>query len=218
MRIDKVLSHSPKFIGMLGMFVLAACCNGADVDELPAAGLDSICGPRCVAFVLSNYGKSRSDELYKTVKATQWPEMSKGAPLLSLQEYLLSRDVHAVGAKIPSGHRVVSQNPVLIHLKPEGSGPGHYVVLLPESTADIAVLWTGRRKFERVPQRVLTERMSGIVLLTSLTPIHSIDGISSSLPAITRWWLIPVGLVLFFGVVYSRLHPRLMGCVGVSNC
>ncbi len=137
---------------------------------------DNVCGPRCVRFLLSYYGKGQDVELIDLVREVQWPDMKSGATLSDLANQLRKYEIHTAMLKVSPKAELCWRHPVLVHLKSTGDGPGHYVVWLPESTESEAHVWSGLAGTSEVAVATLARKMSGNVLLTADTPIVDPQG------------------------------------------
>ncbi len=149
---------------------------------------DVVCGPRCVQFILKQYGKQV--ELHDLIQEIQWPHLEAGSNLADLQKSLNKRGIHTAAIQISSGAKLDWTEPVLVHLKPGISITpetlGHFVVWLPSSTSDIVHLWFGPKGIHQGSNNRFASIRSGAVLLTSQRPIdQSSLAISRS---ISEWW------------------------------
>lgn len=136
----------------------------------PIQGMaDNICGPRCVQFVLRQYGFNA--ELQELVREVQWPALEEGATLDSMTQALQRRGICTCVLKLDPSTRLAWRYPVIIHLRGNKGFLGHYLVLLPRSGTDEADEYVEFTGVSHYPSSAIHERMSGVVMLTSPVPI-----------------------------------------------
>jgi len=162
----------------LGLAQRAALPAGQDAGqtgrpESPSGG-DPVCGPRCVQFLLKWYRDEEAD-LVELVREMQWPELESGCTLDALSSALRKRGIETYAMRIPPEARLQWPHPVVLHLKSHDAAEaadaagamGHYVLWLPSSSRAEARVWEGLSGVKTYPNRLLGERRSGAVLLTS---------------------------------------------------
>ena len=140
-------------------------------EHPPLPELDVFCGPRCVDFVLQYYGKT---EIFSDlVREIQWPDVERGCSMDAMKTSLERRHVHTLALRRLPGTILNWNRPVIVHLHRNGDPTlGHYVVWLPSSTARTIRIWNGIHGLQEVPIDEFLSEMSGVVLLTSLTPVE----------------------------------------------
>jgi len=97
---------------------------------------DSICGPRCVQYILRHYGIQV--ELHDLIRECQWPDVEAGASLNALIQSLNSRGIHT----LPLKARQVQINwdkPILAYVDNGEDRLGHFVVLQDLNNGDAKV-------------------------------------------------------------------------------
>lgn len=128
---------------------------------------DVFCGPRCLRFILRQYGRHR--DLIDLVRAAQWPDIDKGASLAALEAVLRENGVGTQGVRVPSGAEIRWPYPVLLHCVDRRSESGHYVVLL-RTAGDMCDVYWGVDGCRRVGASELASLSSGVALLTAPSP------------------------------------------------
>lgn len=178
-------------VALVGASLLA---HGADAVQEEGTGLtasdrepvtsshsthDVICGPRCVHYLLKYYEKG-DDDLISLASETQWPKLEAGASMKALETALQKRGVHTFPISIKPDAYLTWEFPVLLHLKDATPSPGHYVVWLPSSSQDEAILWCGLKGIEHRNEREVAALRSGAIMLTAPTPITNPDSATRS--------------------------------------
>ncbi len=125
---------------------------------------DLTCGPRCVQFVLGQYGVS--EDLMPLIREIQWAELERGASLGQLRDALECRGIHTAMIRISPSSAIMADTPIILHGE-TNRGSGHFVV---QQVLDgESVIWDGLRGFRKGwPDEV---RSSGIALVTSRSPL-----------------------------------------------
>lgn len=141
--------------------------HGTAADQSPEDLGKLVCGPRCVRFLLSYYGKGETPTLVDLIREVQWPDLRRGAALSDLAAALERQGIHTYAMEVSPRARLCWQWPVLVHLRSQTDGIGHYAVWLPDSTAAEAHVWIGLAGVMRKPTAELAEEMTGPVLLTA---------------------------------------------------
>jgi ABC-type bacteriocin/lantibiotic exporter with double-glycine peptidase domain len=132
---------------------------------------DTICGPKCVRFLLDYYGKEQ-EYIIRLVREIQYPELFEGATLSKVAEALEKRGIYTFAMKIKPSARLVWKYPVIVHLYPRSEEQiGHYVVWLPDSQDNNVRIWNGDQGIQNHQERIWSQERSGAVLLTSPEPI-----------------------------------------------
>jgi len=140
-----------------------------------------VCGPRCVQFVLEYYGKE-SDLIDLTVEM-QWPDIEDGTSMAEIRKSLRTRGVYALAVRVGKADVQLSSDPVIVHLKGSSDDSGHFLVWLPMSSQRFVSVWDGLRGYQQIPREDFERQMSGIVLLTSSSPILDIPQPSNNADA-----------------------------------
>lgn len=132
-----------------------------------------VCGPRCVQRVLQHYG--RQVELIDLVRELQGNAVDHAAHLGDMQDALQRRGVYAVGVKLqPADMRWLAwEEPVIAHFAPDGKSVGHFQVMLPSAGPRRARVWDGLAGESLYAANEFAATASGVVLLTSASPIVS---------------------------------------------
>ncbi len=152
--------------GFSGSFAVADDAQKwMDSEQVPG---DMVCGPRCVQFVLKQYGKE--GDLIELVREIQWPDLESGANLDSVDQALRRRGVNTRALRIDPHADFRWPYPVILHLKGQ-NGLGHYAVWLPSSTPEQSHVWISLSGVRVGPTKKLAESLSGAILLTSPDPI-----------------------------------------------
>lgn len=180
-----------KILCLLGCTVPSLCIAAEENTAAPEPGAgDLTCGPRCVRFLLRHY-KLGEPEVIDLVREMQWPEIEKGSSLASVARALQKRGIHTEALQIHRDSVLVWPHPVIVHTEPnkkenaegeagyenvEEAGIGHYSVWMPSSSPSEAHVWNfySIGFLGKVSTKELSRQMSGIVLLTSPTPITSV--------------------------------------------
>jgi hypothetical protein len=136
-----------------------------------SSGGDAVCGPRCVQFLLKWYQDEKAD-LVDLVREIQWPDLESGCTLDAIDRALRKRGIHTFAMRIQPEARLQWPHPAVVHLKSQKAADtpprvGHYVVWLPGSSRVKASVWQGLSGVKTYRNRLLEERRSGAVLLTS---------------------------------------------------
>lgn len=129
-----------------------------------------VCGPRCVQFVLRHYG--RDEDLIDLVQELQWPDLGGGATLSGLRQALENRGIHTFAMRVEPGARLNWHSPAVLHWRGEERTLGHFVVWLPSSGTRAVLIWDGVFGTSRMTRSELASQMSGVILLTSASPIE----------------------------------------------
>lgn len=126
---------------------------------------DNVCGARCVHYLLRHY-QGVAPDLMEIVRQIQWPDVSAGATLADMKDFLESHGVRTKAMKVAPGHMVESTHPCILHLRPSApTALGHYVILLPGSDRSYARV-LDLDGVKELPTWELLEKCSGAVLLT----------------------------------------------------
>jgi len=135
-------------------------------DEKRSVTPDLYCGPRSVKFVLEKYG--RTEDLIDLIRETQWPDSQAGSTLHDLELSLRKRGIYTSFVTIPEGSKLKWHSPIILHMRGNTPDePGHFAVWLPNGTSDQNLVWFGLGQERIVTDRILSEMMSGGMLLTS---------------------------------------------------
>jgi hypothetical protein len=140
--------------------------------EGPGRSPDFVCGPRCALYLLRYYQVDENADLHSVIRETQWPQLEAGTSLEVLDRYLRARGIHTAAIRIAPCARLSWPHPVLLHLQGKNEQLGHFVVWLPNSTDGHTEIWAGLSQVHTGSWSDLSANLSGVVLLTSSTPIH----------------------------------------------
>lgn len=147
---------------------------------------DYYCGPRCVDYVLKFFAKNSEHSLYDLVNSMHDSGNDSGSPLTFVEHELNQRGVYTQGVKIDPLElsQIAWKYPIILHLKTSsaGSGTGHYVVWLPNSSFEHADIWDGLNGIVNTDYSSLSSRMSGMALITSTQLIDLDNGGQLSMP------------------------------------
>jgi hypothetical protein len=177
---------------------------GTPKQDAAVEGLNQvICGPRCVQFVLKHYGHEES--LTSLVREMQWPDQLKGSSVQQVEKALESRGVHVRSIQLSNVGSFWPKCPAIVHLLEEDSEgdkgvEGHFVVVMPESDANDAVVWDGLWSTRREPWAKFSRKMTGVVVLTSDGPIDDVDA-AVQLRAGRSAWTVCLWAVLALGAI-----------------
>ena len=151
-------------IGVLVLVGVASMGSHPIARASHQARPDAVCGPRCVAFVLSYYGKA-NEELMDLAREIQGDSLEEGSSFAELQGSLEQRGIHCRLARVGRWEPISWPEPVILHV--DGS---HFVVL--QETDGLRVnVWWGLPGSRELSWPRLWARMSRSVLLTSAQPI-----------------------------------------------
>jgi ABC-type bacteriocin/lantibiotic exporter with double-glycine peptidase domain len=144
----------------------------SSVSELDqnASWDDRICGPRCVQYLLEYYELDRED-LIDLVREVQWPDLEKGASLDRVECALRDRGIHTAPIVVPGNGELCWHSPVVVHLKDDKAGLGHFAVWLPESSGGEVKVWRDRSGAHVLEKKDFSRLFTGVALLTSRQPI-----------------------------------------------
>lgn len=172
----------------------------ADIPAVTRSRGDVVCGPRCLQYLLRHYGIET--ELMDLVKETQ-SDFEEGATLDALNEALRRRGVHTAALRLPSTAVIRWPHPVLMHLKSDDEGMGHYVIWLPTSERTQVHVWNGLAGIQTGSESRLAAKRSGVVLLTSQTEIEQPTMASVSTIRWDSWlsWLSWSGVLIVVSVI-----------------
>ena len=211
-----------RFLGIVGSAtVLAAIsCNSCVADgaaRKPVPRGDFVCGPRCVQYVLRNYGVQ--SRLVDLVREIQWPAIEDGATLDSLERAFNSRSISTCAITIAPGCQLNWPYPVIVHLKETDGQLGHFVVWLPTSQRSMADVWTGLDGIQRGSAFKLAAKMSGAVLLTANMPITNPHEAVRRATRDPLWFRASTGglLIALIANAVARWHSVRAGLPSVSH-
>ncbi|MGM0488771.1 MAG: cysteine peptidase family C39 domain-containing protein [Planctomycetota bacterium] len=163
-----------------------------------------ICGPRCVQFVLKQYG--RAEPLDALVREMQWPDLSKKSSVRQIEKALESRSVYTRSIQLKNTRRFEPRCPAVVHLcrgHGGGEGSGHFVVVMPRSTPLEVVFWDGLFGLRRERWADFSKQMTGVVVLTGDSPINDVDAATRLHASCSRWmWILSLSAVLALGIVF----------------
>jgi hypothetical protein len=96
---------------------------------------DSVCGPRCVQYVLEWYGSPQAPSLLNLVEEMQWPSVERGSSLHDIQTALTKRGVYSMPVRCRELSSIVWKEPVVVFFEPlnRDRDLGHFAVLVPHS-------------------------------------------------------------------------------------
>lgn len=120
----------------------------ASATEVPGV-IDSVCGPRCVQYVLARYGVRV--ELHDLIVELQWPEVSKGASLADLARALEGRGIRTRLSVAPRLDAYEAAQPAIAYIRGE-TQLGHFVVV--ERRDGALVLWDGATGTLNAPESI----------------------------------------------------------------
>lgn len=145
--------------------------TSADPGQGSAPRGDTICGPRCIAYILAHYRKP-SPPLIEIVQELQAPALEDGSTLHDIDVFLRRSGVHTCAMGVSPDATFRWPHPIVVHLKPRESQFGHFAVWLPQSTRSEALLWDGLKGTRRLPAWELARSIDVGVVLTSPGPIR----------------------------------------------
>jgi Peptidase C39 family len=216
--LDSSMIHARKLFVTVFLILFCACfvnvAKGATQELDAKSGLESstdiVCGPRCVKYILSQYGYDL--ELIDVIRAIQWPEIENGSGLGRIEKFLGEHGIYATSVHIEPQQMLDSswQHPVILHLKgaENHTGLGHFVVWLPktEKYGENIEIWNGLNGYQSGTRKALAATLSGYAIFTSPLPISDEDLTATiSSQRTTRLIYIAVPLALLAAVfVYYR--------------
>lgn len=154
--------------------VMAAELAAATAESLLESTTDPYCGPRCVHFILEQYG-IEGTSVAGFANQLAMSGDAQGVDLSSIAGLLEQHGLHTQAFR--GHHGMVPQwpHPVLVHTAAAGDadGVGHYIVLLPNCTRSEGIAWDGLHGKTSVATFELSDRIAGGVLLTSSEPIDA---------------------------------------------
>lgn len=172
-------SRNPRFSTLMGavaaILSMAALCVADAHHNLPGVDIgDLVCGPRCAAFVLSQFGVST--DLVELVHESQWPNIEAGCSLDDIARMLEKRGVRTRAIHVPDGATLRWQHPVVVHLQPRAASTlGHFVVWLPSSTSSVCDIWTGLPGVQSGASSEFWRQSSCAALLTNAEEISELE-------------------------------------------
>ena len=210
-----MMSHRSDFVGSRSTWglVLALAVSvsvPAFATEPPATrsrdASDMVCGPRCVRFILSRFGKEV--DLIDLVKEMQWPNLEAGASLEQIRSSLNARGIHTEAIRFSPDRRLRWPHPVLLFEDEADRSQGHYVVLVPGDPSESdALIWGGLEGWRRGRWEEVTRGFSGVALLTSPDPISNADAAVRQLPT-SR--LVRIAGLAAVGAIVAHLSFQLL--------
>jgi len=125
---------------LLAVAVFPATCRGQGI------GRDTVCGPRCVQFVLKEFGLQT--DLLEIVLEMQWPKLEEGSSLAAIQHAIERRGLAARALSVPSDCTIQTEAYVVMHVNcGRGSitsdAGGHFIVLVPPKDGIGSYYWDG---------------------------------------------------------------------------
>lgn len=170
---------------------------------------DTLCGPRCVRFLLEYYGleaNGSNNDLATLVKELQWPVLEKGSTLSGLQQSLAARGIETRAETVMPDQPLRSRTPVIVHLTTPKDELGHFVVWLPSSSRATVDYWSYPAGLLRMNAETFNNRRSNIVL-----PVTSPAALQSDNTDLTKTGWQPLDralLSLICGVIATLLVLR----------
>jgi ABC-type bacteriocin/lantibiotic exporter with double-glycine peptidase domain len=163
-----------------------------------------VCGPRCVQYVLKQF--DQEVELADIVREMQWTHLTDGYSAASIVTALEKRGLFVKTIQIDPQTTVLTwDHLIILHLKPENDESlGHFVVRIPQATNDNIVIVDGLAGVYSTPYSEFCKKMSGVVLLCSLTPIADDVVVVYHRIVIWHWGIGLIGLA--FGIAF--FHRR----------
>ena len=179
-------------------------------------GNDLVCGPRCVQHIMETYGiyENEGVDIIELIKRIQMPDLESGARLDRISAFLMASGVHTAAVEVKKGLQIDWPYPVLLHLHPQDSKDevGHYVVWHRRLASGGNRLWCGLHGYEKVSDRRLWSRASGVALITSPVPIDQpSDAFRSDVVRVSVRCVLAMAVV----VVCLLVGPK---CISWASC
>lgn len=160
-----------------------------------------ICGPRSVQAVLASYG--RAEDLIALMHEIQGTDVENGCHVGDLEQALRRRGIGTAVARVPSVVDMRWPHPAIVHLKPvPGRSMGHFIARVVKNNK--VKYLSGVDEYSE--SRVRAEQ-SGVVLLTSPSPIGSLAGLDVPYGyrvALSHGWLLGPSVILVVSAWIGR--------------
>ena len=140
---------------------------------MPTSPQDVVCGPRCVEFLLKTLRPETSASLVDIVSQVQ-PDFERGSSLGVIKRYLEAQGLYTLALQPARGSALVLPHLALVHIRPSDSTLGHFVVLLPNSDSNKAIVWSGQAGRLSLPMWELGQMIDGGMLLVGTSPFQNI--------------------------------------------
>lgn len=154
------------WLGWLGL----ACPVMADESLKGQKPSNIVCGPRCVQFVTGYYKNNSPTDLLHIIESVQ-ANLEAGSSLADLASYLKGQGLFTMALKPAEGNTIVYGRPSIVHLRGDGNGIGHFVIVLPGSDGVSSFIWSGLEGYQSMPAWELASMVEGGFLLTNDQPI-----------------------------------------------
>ena len=179
-------------LAMIGPF---ATVNDAASDSLG----DNVCGPRCVRYILSQFGQDI--ELIDLVKEMQWPAMENGVSVQGLQQTLERRGIFVKAIWVRDVELIRSPYPAIVRVE-RVDGEGHFLVLNSMSN-DSGKYWDGLSgSCNHIPSSM---KPTGEVLLTSPNAITDVGSLFESHHRLSRvMYAIMIAVLIYFALPTAK--------------
>lgn len=159
--------------GSIATMAIILCCGrllAQPHNDEPATTTtrDTLCGPRCVRFLLEYYGREQvtGNDLVTLVKELQWPLAEHGSTLLGLQHALNARGIPTKALRIAPTNEIQAETPALVHLTTSDDELGHFVVWLPSSVGSTVDIWSFPAGQLQLDSKVFNADRSTAILAT----------------------------------------------------
>ncbi len=183
---------------------LAVAFASSELSFIPeSSGYDMFCGPRCVQYILAQYGqKAQLPELIEEMQERYW---RNGCSLMAVNQALNKRGIHTHALQVSGDTTLVCSTPMVVHLAPTNEkDTGHFVVQLPSTPTEPVPLWTGLAGVQLMDLDELRKKRSGAALLTSSKPIDV--STTMSVATIPLSWRFGLFLIAAVGLMLSIAH------------
>lgn len=165
-------------------------------SEDPAKRTETICGPRCIEWLL-NYYRRPDEDLLDLVRDVQGAP-HRDATFADLERALRKRGINCKLVRLRTYSLLVWGEPAIVHL----NGKHFAIAECPNSTN--ARVWLGVPGTCELDPLDLRAQMSSTVLLTSATPVaEQVDYSSAALQ-----WMIVSLCIVSGGAAVGVLHRR----------
>ena len=155
---------------------------------------DLVCGPRCVQYILKEYGQQ--GDLIELIREMQWPNLEGGSTLTALEQALTSRGIHCGISEVPEDAQIAWKHPVIVHLRGRSGTIGHFAIWLPCSSNETVWLWAGPHGFVTATLSDFARERTPLILLTS-TDVIAHDANSYVQHHVTFWLSLSVAVAAF---------------------
>ena len=158
------------YLYVSGLLILSdGSAGAASSSASPTSDLQSVdvaCGPRCVKYTLDYYGAD-DVSVVELMRELQGPFIESGTSLAGIEAAIRRRGLGATAVQVDPGIPLDWDYPVILHLRSGEQTGGHFVVWLPVSRSNNAVVWNGLLGLDETEWSRLSLEMSGAALLTA---------------------------------------------------